>query len=331
MARRTFMIFILVMLSGVLACTAFSPDEALPTTMPTFPPRPTFTPRPSDTPTREPTRELPDTPTAFPTRDPQQSTSSGEESESASDEEETDPGDDDVIVFEVEPEFATGGQTVTLTWEIAGVEQVTILWSHDLMRFDSDTIPNSEPPQPPAGSVQVTLPDGVSRVQFFIQEPEGLARSIDVSVECPNRHIAETAKTDCPSAAEVTTAVSYQPFQGGFMVYFKGNIFALYDGGSGRVFADYWNGEEITFEGNPPEEGLTLPMRGFGRVWIDNADVQGKLGWATGSEEPYQMELQEGGEAAEGQSYWFTVPDGRLLEVTRLPGDDAVWSEVRRQ
>jgi hypothetical protein len=95
----------------------------------------------------------------------------------------------------------------------------------------------------------------------------------------------------------------------------------LYENGQVAGYADRWNGEEVN-SGETPPAGLYSPVRGFGKVWLENAEVRHTLGWATALEQGYTATEQ-----------WAVGPDGRLSGVyLTLPGgrvlyiyDSSLW------
>ncbi|MDQ2786212.1 MAG: hypothetical protein M3Y58_14560 [Chloroflexota bacterium] len=84
--------------------------------------------------------------------------------------------------------------------------------------------------------------------------------------------------------------LTFQPFESGYMFYMKSShvIYVLSKTGVQlSVYADTWN------EGDPngdlapgPRPNTSLPKRGFGKVWRENAVVQQALGYATTDEQP---------------------------------------------
>jgi hypothetical protein len=97
-----------------------------------------------------------------------------------------------------------------------------------------------------------------------------------------------------PRADSVGSA--YQPFQNGFMLWAdndegNGTIYAAYSDGTYEMFPDTWDADTDPERGGetPPADGLIEPVRGFGKVWRNNPDVRGALGWATGPEQGNQI------------------------------------------
>jgi hypothetical protein len=102
------------------------------------------------------------------------------------------------------------------------------------------------------------------------------------------------AQVGCPtSSAAVNVTTAYQTFERGFMVYVSSigstgqrGIYVFYNNNTYQRFLDTWTeGVDPELTGlTPPREGLSEPIRGFGKIWRSSQDVQNGLGWATGSE-----------------------------------------------
>jgi hypothetical protein len=89
-------------------------------------------------------------------------------------------------------------------------------------------------------------------------------------------------------------------------------IYVVYNNNTFQRYTDSW------FEGADPEStgeiapaGRMTPIRGFGKVWHNNAAVKNGLGWASGPEAgtPGQIQRFERGEmlfvASIGQTFVF--------------------------
>jgi len=92
-----------------------------------------------------------------------------------------------------------------------------------------------------------------------------------------------------------TVATAFQAFEGGAMIWREDAvlIYALFSDGSWAVFDDTWTpGEPEQDPGIVPPEGLLQPIRGFGKVWRNNPEVQTSLGWALQGEAGYTSAVQ---------------------------------------
>ncbi len=97
----------------------------------------------------------------------------------------------------------------------------------------------------------------------------------------------------CPLAPALSSANSaYQPFQNGLMIWVstlgaqpQPAIYALHNDGTYQRFADTWvEGVDPNSGGMTAPPGMQEPVRGFGKVWRDNASVRDTLGWALAGE-----------------------------------------------
>lgn len=108
------------------------------------------------------------------------------------------------------------------------------------------------------------------------------------------------ARIGCPVGTPPDTlslAAAYQPFENGAMYWLNegpGYITVLYPNGSFRRFDDtFTEGVDPESGGESAPDGRFEPVRGFGKVWRDNALVRDALGWATQSEAGTQATVQD--------------------------------------
>lgn len=160
---------------------------------------------------------------------------------------------------------------------------------------------------------------------------------------CPSFISAQLVSGFSPGPRPVPVAT--QPFERGRMIWFNplgagaslGTILVATPDGSGgevfRQFQDTWQeGQPIEPPGDPPE-GLYAPVRGFGKVWSENADVRDALGWATQPEQGYEGAFQP---FARGSLVYVSganrvllvLNGGRLLDVP--PASDSSVAASRR-
>lgn len=133
----------------------------------------------------------------------------------------------------------------------------------------------------------------------------------------------------CPTSAPVKTDAAYQRFENGAMIWnaHTDRITVLFDNGVSISFPDTWNDETINFGQNPPP-GLEQPVRGFGKVWLENPSVRNDLGWATAAEQAYQMTWQQIDQTQNppfSGAIYATLPDDRVVRYNQASG---LWTYV---
>jgi hypothetical protein len=138
-----------------------------------------------------------------------------------------------------------------------------------------------------------------------------------------NRQVRE--RVGCPTAAEIgLLEAAHQRFQGGYM-FWRGDlrkIFVFVGGrndtvGTWQVHDDNWiEGEVEPLPSRTPTPGFYVPIRGFGKLWNANPDLQIALGFAvepeqatTGAWQPYER----------GQALWTAD------RVIRFMYNDGLW------
>ncbi|MBN1286824.1 MAG: hypothetical protein JXB47_15600 [Anaerolineae bacterium] len=120
-----------------------------------------------------------------------------------------------------------------------------------------------------------------------------------------------------PSEAwTIQTAV--QPYENGLMVWVsqlgwepQKIIYVLFNDGTYQRYLDAWQDGMPESGGETPPEGRFEPVRGFGKIWREQAGVRGRLGWALQPESggPGQIQRFARGEmvylSQAGQTYIF--------------------------
>ena len=125
-----------------------------------------------------------------------------------------------------------------------------------------------------------------------------------VNVNCaatppPSLTTADSTLTQfvgCPQGALSSTASAVQWFERGSMLYLQGSpnyIYVLTLDGRFRRYDDTWmSGIDPEAGNETPPLGLLEPRRGFGKVWRENLDARGALGWAINEEQGANSPLQ---------------------------------------
>jgi hypothetical protein len=176
--------------------------------------------------------------------------------------------------------------------------------------------PTSKPPIPTPIPTRTPLPVTVTSAPCTSQF--GFSNDVMRQLGCPTDRVADRATV-------------YQRFQNGMMVIFAGPgdswgggaILALSnDGRAWRVTDSFvqtsQNPDEwYTCEQRPGQrpEQSGIPWRGFGKVWCENPEIRGALGYATSSEESARgaFEVYKGGRA-------FQIDADRVY-VVEVPND----------
>lgn len=195
-----------------------------------------------------------------------------------------------ILTFTFAPAQIDPGGAVTLTWNVAGAEQVTIYRVLDYRL----TLPAYEVPL--TGSQVFTTYKSernfASFVLFATAGEQPTQAGLTIPIRCPDLWFFGDPPAECPMAALATNLVA-QNFEHGQMLWAAGNdrIYILYAGG--QRWSAIQNG---WFEGLPesdptliPPEGYYQPVRGFGLAWRDEQATPGyrvrdQLGWAIDEE-----------------------------------------------
>ncbi len=142
-----------------------------------------------------------------------------------------------------------------------------------------------------------------------------------------------------PPITEADVLVAEQVFEGGRMFWVQPVnqiwVMVVQDEGAGQwlVYEDTFDetqDAEVDPSLTPPEEGLIQPVRGFGKLWRENPDVQEALGWGVTPEFGYtsQYRYVPGGEIVDGE--YVAGPGFHVLfslesEAFRFNEEDGTW------
>ncbi len=132
---------------------------------------------------------------------------------------------------------------------------------------------------------------------------------------------ALAALLGCPVGGPVSITAAYQPFENGAMIYaqgFPGSIYVLSSDNHYRRFDDIWiEGVDPDNMNMTPPPNRYEPIRGFGKVWRSNPDVQAALGWAVASETGQTASLQQ---FDYGRAIYLPAQNQTYLLVVDAPG-----------
>ena len=240
-----------------------------------------------------------------------------------------------VVDFSATPSAVDREGTISVAWSVTGAEVVQVGQIAPDGRYlrQGDTVPT--------GSTAFTaLPNAYYVQSFFIYAGDalgnGVTEVIAVDIRCPHTFFFDKPVTveECPLNEVETFPAAYQLFDRGEMLWRsdRGQIMVIFNDGTYEVFDDtYQEGEEINYPDAALEAELEmenrLPIRGFGKVWAQNAGVADGLGFAIGDEVGYDMQGQAVayGQFARGYGVdYFTFPDGSIVELAL----DGTWSKV---
>lgn len=237
------------------------------------------------------------------------------------------PGGLVIHTFDVQPRTVAAGGPLTLTWEVSGVNGVSLWMWHEALPTRRVSLSGTGTLLPLSGSLTISAPTEVTSARFTIFGQDGTGQEgIPVTITCTYPWFAAGERqTFCPNAPARLAQAAYQPFERGLMIWFEGRVWWLDANGNGRIDPDRWAGGDVVYSETPPQ-GLFQPIRGFGTLWVADAGVRSALGWATAPEQGYTIQVQETNDFARpGQrgSYYasevvLTLPDGRVLSLTRI-------------
>lgn len=127
---------------------------------------------------------------------------------------------------------------------------------------------------------------------------------------CPYSYFFEPAPAGCPLDEPTLSAAAEQPFENGLMIWLEAtdSVYVFYRDQSWQRFDDDWSEDQL--ESDPaivPPDGLYQPVRGFGKVWRENASVRQELGWALGPELGFDSMIQSQEAGSEGAEIVFLL------------------------
>lgn len=141
----------------------------------------------------------------------------------------------------------------------------------------------------------------------------------------------------CPAPyPQPNVQIATEPFERGSMLWVPpvspsstGYIWVVYfDQTRGslvwQLYPDTWTPSDPVSGGQTPPPGLYEPIRGFGKLWRENAEVRNTLGWATAPERADTGTWQyfKGGawliHRASNDRIYIMYPDQRADDITRI-------------
>jgi hypothetical protein len=159
-------------------------------------------------------------------------------------------------------------------------------------------LPEASPtPTPPPTPVPTATPIPATPAPLSAEPPAGLFR--------PRGPLATSWEADADLQARIGWAITEDPapinmaqqvFATGMMLWREDirSIYVLSDDGRWTLHPDtFVEGEPESDPSLSPPAGYLQPIRGFGKVWRENADVRERLGWARSREGSVVGMIQE--------------------------------------
>ena len=222
-----------------------------------------------------------------------------------------------IITFIAEPVDVDPGSQVHLAWEWIGSGD-GMLEQHLPASLLGERFAVSS-----TGSTTVTIGENERlwhefRLVVSNASGETTEQSINVRVNCPYDYFFGQTPTDrwgdpesCPYKPAAYTWAAEQVFQGGRMIWLEAipgestpsgreqgpTIYVLYGDGTGASmwerYDDTWDESQLASDPEIiPPAGTYQPIRGFGKVWRQNANVRERLGWALSPEQGFNGAYQ---------------------------------------
>jgi len=215
---------------------------------------------------------------------------------------------------------------ITFNWTTTGAEYVEV-YSHSQMRF-----PIWWSNQPPNGSLTYDFswtyyPNPVMSIAAQGSDGERVYSSLYAVWPCAYPWFFEVAHSNCASIAASRGPAAEQRFERGRMIWMEsltlhdrttgGVIFVFYDTGQFKRYDDTWT--EGQPESDPtivPPAGVLQPIRGFGKLWRENADIRTTLGWALSTEVGFTGAWQPESSESLGSYAFLQTIDGQVLRTS---------------
>ncbi|UCC63552.1 MAG: hypothetical protein JSV36_00390, partial [Anaerolineae bacterium] len=238
--------------------------------------------------------------------------------------------------FQADVEEADPGDTITLEWSSSGATAATLY-----PILPSEQLPQSGWKVAPTGVYTYQISSDERNVSKFLlcvsdEAKRDACMNLAVRLRCPVPWFFSPAPEVCGSDPVLSHAAE-QHFEGGVMIWVENTIwveeqkriFVLYDDDQPspkwRTFTDEWDEDEPN--GDPtivPPDGLYQPVRGFGKVWREHAQVRDRLGWAVDQETGFNTVMQ-GTTRFKYNSVYLRALDG---DVWHLGPEMSSWEKI---
>ncbi len=216
-----------------------------------------------------------------------------------------------------------GGKEVTFTWQSYGATEAVIAVGTSLRFAPWQNVD-------PSGTTVMRLDGTIYRnpiATLTVKNEAGETAATDVTIEwpCPYSYFFTPEPAACPLGPPTITDAAQQEFENGRMLWLaviEGDtavykqILVLSNDGSWQLYDDTWREDEPRDDPSlTPPEGLSQPIRGFGKVWRTHEEVRNKLGWATGSEQGFTSMWQWRTQESIPSIAYAQLADGKIIEL----------------
>ncbi len=177
-------------------------------------------------------------------------------------------------------------------WALKPAETATAGPREDAPAAETLPSPTATPAPPPAEQDEAPAPQALPE-----EPPDGAFRPIGPLASL--WEASDQTRSELGYALQETAEsapAAYQSFEHGALIWRGDNlsIIALFDDGSWKAYPDTWEEGEPEFDvALSAPDGLQQPMRGFGKLWRTEEEVQERLGWALDREQGYSAFVQQ--------------------------------------
>ncbi|HAJ37277.1 MAG TPA: hypothetical protein DCL15_16530 [Chloroflexi bacterium] len=184
------------------------------------------------------------------------------------------------------PLLADGGYRLfvgTGTGQVITFDPTTLVWA-------SPPVAPTASHDAPAVALQLPTPTPAPTTPLTGTPPDGFYRPTgDLALRWENDARVQQALGWATTAEAITSPAAIQRFDNGVMIWVQetGRIYAFLSDGRWLSYADaFREGDPESDPAFSPPPGREQPMRGFGKVWREHADLRDAIGWALAKEEP---------------------------------------------
>jgi hypothetical protein len=226
--------------------------------------------------------------------------------------------------FTTTPTSAVEGETITVSWDVSGVNTVLLDMSYfgEPRRYWPErTFANS-------GTTTFLAPAGTRSAELILGVDSEIRQSLVISVNCRFAWFSASDGGDsyCPANPAQSIQAVYQPFEGGYMISRQNSPYVWFyfsDTDSFDAMPENAPVSAEPFDELPPAD-LFRPTNNFGRLWTGLPHLRDRLGWAVAPQQGYTMTYQQTPWAigTRGQQFrLFTLPDSSVVGAMIDLGD----------